>query len=943
MHLLKVKALPVAILLCAGIWLAASGCTPKGSPPAVPTEVQVIDIPADDGTNVVIAWRRFSASTARQYDIYYSTDPESLTNEKFRKKLEPVTRSVQVATPVVGDTTANKVEGLGYYLVLEEVEGKTPIAKVIKATPENRDSLESVGEKIIACEHELAPNDVDNRELRFARGKFFRITPPEGEPEPERTTIENSTIETGPEGFVIEQGKGPLILDVGLSDKELQFRLAGDRIEDFDPENSALFFKYGKEIISLVTEKNRYNLSSEIVQTVIRGNIEPGSEYYYLIVAKDDKDRTSETEMMQFTPVDDPPMCPANTAAVLDTIDGRLMITWTGYDPGLAPFRDVDCYEIHRFEETDTALIGGELLGTFNPDFSASFIEGDFNREDMFYIASFDNTGQRSVSQPFGITPTRLSKPDMVDNLALVDVENDDGKALAVRWGNPKITLELNIIDPSPEYTETELPEGYYLIDSGEEKRLVHYEQGDTTLPERAVPVFSAHRWIAPETFDVSVRYKIFANDEHDVPYAKLRLDGGDWENDYQEVGLFTFDNLPAGEHTFEAVILNSAGREVENPEARVTQTVVIDKPGTIKDDAPTEMVQVWRGNYALIDTVEEKDSVVTEVFLEGPPHFEPTNKRTFELAGLRGILARQLQNSWPDSLRNKGEYYYFVRVFASDGAYTESDILGPMRPQSQWFHTEKTMVLILVILFVFFVNFFLAAARKGKRFYLRPIAGIAHLDEALGRATEMGRPLLYVLGLNGISDIATLAGLTILGRVAKKAAEFQTRLIVPCVDPIVLIVAQETVKTAFMDAGRPDAFNEDDIFYAAGSQFSYAAAVAGLMVRYKTAANFYMGMFYAESLILTETGSMSGSIQIAGTDAITQIPFFITTCDYTLIGEELYAASAYLSQDPLQVGSLKAQDMLKAIYMAVIVLGTVAMTSGFMWFVNLFKIRLEQ
>ena len=38
--------------------------------------------------------------------------------------------------------------------------------------------------------------------------------------------------------------------------------------------------------------------------------------------------------------------------------------------------------------------------------------------------------------------------------------------------------------------------------------------------------------------------------------------------------------------------------------------------------------------------------------------------------------------------------------------------------------------------------------------------------------------------------------------------------------------------------------------------------------------------------------GNAAGAIQIAGTDAVTQLPFFITTCDYTLIGEELYAAS---------------------------------------------------
>ncbi|NLP04448.1 hypothetical protein GX411_00655, partial [Candidatus Fermentibacteria bacterium] len=64
--------------------------------------------------------------------------------------------------------------------------------------------------------------------------------------------------------------------------------------------------------------------------------------------------------------------------------------------------------------------------------------------------------------------------------------------------------------------------------------------------------------------------------------------------------------------------------------------------------------------------------------------------------------------------------------------------------------------------------------------------------------------------------------------------------------------------------------------------------------------------------------------IQIAGTDAITQLPFFITTCDYTLIGEELYAASAYLGREPKQVGAVKGQDACKAIVMTMITLGIV-------------------
>ena len=115
----------------------------------------------------------------------------------------------------------------------------------------------------------------------------------------------------------------------------------------------------------------------------------------------------------------------------------------------------------------------------------------------------------------------------------------------------------------------------------------------------------------------------------------------------------------------------------------------------------------------------------------------------------------------------------------------------------------------------------------------------------------------------------------------------------------------------------------------AATEQFSYAAAVEGIMVRDKPAAHIMMGYFYAESLLLAETGSQTGAIQIAGTDAYTQLPFFVTTCDYTLMGEELYAASAYLSKEPRLLGSLKGQDLGKAALILLLVVGTVLASAG--------------
>ena len=164
---------------------------------------------------------------------------------------------------------------------------------------------------------------------------------------------------------------------------------------------------------------------------------------------------------------------------------------------------------------------------------------------------------------------------------------------------------------------------------------------------------------------------------------------------------------------------------------------------------------------------------------------------------------------------------------------------------------------------------------------------------------------------------------LNILGEVAKRTAKYGTPLIVPNTDPIVYTVAREIVKESYTSAGRPDAFTQDIVFFVTDQQFAYAAAVDGIMTREKPATNFLIGMFFAESLILAETGAATGAIQIAGTDAVAQLPFFITACDYTLIGEELYAASAYLSREPLLLGATKAQDYSKAIIVGLILLAT--------------------
>lgn len=289
------------------------------------------------------------------------------------------------------------------------------------------------------------------------------------------------------------------------------------------------------------------------------------------------------------------------------------------------------------------------------------------------------------------------------------------------------------------------------------------------------------------------------------------------------------------------------------------------------------------------------------------------------------------------EGLVNKRPYSYRLEAHRADSvlAYPEASAI----PTAQWFHRGKTVVLVFSVAFSVAVVAMIQKARRGMELYVRPIAGIGAVDEAIGRATEMGKPILFVPGIGDASEVATIAAFTVLGRVAKRTAEYGTRLLVPTSYATVMIIAQEVVKAACANAGRPEAYQERDVFFVTSEQFPFTAAVNGLMVRERPATNFYLGKFYAESLILAETGFQAGSIQIAGTDELTQIPFFVAACDYTLMGEELYAASAYLSRDPLQLGTLKAQDLAKVVLVGLVVVGSLLLTAGSSLAVRLLEI----
>jgi len=218
-------------------------------------------------------------------------------------------------------------------------------------------------------------------------------------------------------------------------------------------------------------------------------------------------------------------------------------------------------------------------------------------------------------------------------------------------------------------------------------------------------------------------------------------------------------------------------------------------------------------------------------------------------------------------------------------------------------------------------------AAARGRPPRVRSLPGVEAIADAVGRAVELGRPVLFVPGTRDLDNVQTVAGLAMLSQVAALAARLDCRLEVPTDRSLVMAAARETGRAAYVAAGRADAWRDESVSYVSDDQFGFVARVDGMIARERPAACLWLGSFSAESLLLAEAGSLVGAVQIAGTAERSQLPFFVAACDYTLIGEELFAASACLTGDPALLGTLRGQDLGKLLAVAALLAGSLLAT----------------
>lgn len=238
---------------------------------------------------------------------------------------------------------------------------------------------------------------------------------------------------------------------------------------------------------------------------------------------------------------------------------------------------------------------------------------------------------------------------------------------------------------------------------------------------------------------------------------------------------------------------------------------------------------------------------------------------------------------------------------------------------------TAQAILLIIVLIAIYEASR-IASKRNLKT---RGIPGLERVDEWIKEAGKLNRSVFFTPGTGSVTYPDTLAGLALLDYVAKHCVEHDVRLIVGIADLNVQQVAEDIVKSAYTKAGKGKEFSADTVRYISGRQFAYAAGVMGILRRERPAVNFFVGDFSAEALEIAEAGRTEAIAQFGGTSNVDQLPFFMATCDQTLIGEELYTAQGYLSEDPEAMSTLVGPDAGKILAILLILLGAFLITFG--------------
>ncbi len=239
-------------------------------------------------------------------------------------------------------------------------------------------------------------------------------------------------------------------------------------------------------------------------------------------------------------------------------------------------------------------------------------------------------------------------------------------------------------------------------------------------------------------------------------------------------------------------------------------------------------------------------------------------------------------------------------------------------------------VTLVLLVVTPLLIWAFTGRVRRQDTAMLRPLSPLDTLHGLLARAAESGRRVHLLLGSAGVGDAhAAVAsvGLSALRFLARQGVSLRQAPTVTVADPVLMLLAQDTLYRAYHEAGAGDDYNPTDVQMVAPNPTAYAVGAQDIVDDESVAANVMIGHFGEEYLLIGEAGAQRGTVKAVGSDAVNAQPMMYATAEQVLLGEQVFALPAYLDRRPTHIAALQVQDALRVGAVIVILAGVLIKT----------------
>ena len=241
---------------------------------------------------------------------------------------------------------------------------------------------------------------------------------------------------------------------------------------------------------------------------------------------------------------------------------------------------------------------------------------------------------------------------------------------------------------------------------------------------------------------------------------------------------------------------------------------------------------------------------------------------------------------------------------------------------------------LVFVLVFLGLIVLFIVYERSHQGRPLRPIPAFDRFRREIGLAVEAGKRLHITLGRGGLTGQeagSALIGLQVLERVSRTASISDRPPVATSGDGSLAILSQDTTRAVFRSIGGESQYDPSAGRVSGITPYAYAAGTIPVILDEQVAATIIAGHFGSEVALITDAAERNGSLTLAGSDNLSAQAVIYATAEEPLIGEELYAAGAYLNAGPAHQASLRAQDIIRWVLIAIILAGSALKLIGFL------------